>query len=197
MFDDPGAHFALSELLIVLAAVICAVKLGKARMWLATSGSLLFGVIAAIGAFRFGSGEIDTLAQFHQSFSQIGGVIALSLITSQLLLISIYARHQALLTLYGALTASAFVAFLVPAATMSLFLAWLAVAILAAALLPAAMPRSRLFRALLVGVFLINIIAVRQSSLLGVGLSWHVFHVLVAIWLACVSRIILEFRAKR
>lgn len=197
MFDVPGPHFAISELFIVVTAIFCAAKLGKAGMWLAVAGSLLFGVIAAIGTFRFGTGQIDALAQFHRIFSQIGGAIALSLITSQLLLLSVFARNKARLALYGALIASALAAFLVPAATMPLFLAWLLVAILTAVLLPAAMRRTRIFRALLVAIFLFNIVAVRQSPLLGVGLSWHLFHVLVAVWLACVSWVILGPETKR
>lgn len=197
MLDVPGPHFALSELLIVVAAIICAVKLGKAAMWLAAAGSLLFGVIAAIGAFRFGLGEMDALEEIHQLFSQTGGAIALSLITSQLLLLSVFTQHKTSLALYVTLIGSAFVAFLVPAAPMPLFLAWLVVAILAAALMPAAMPRTRILRALLVGIFLINIVAVRQSPLLGVGLSWHMFHVLVAVWLSCVSWVILVPRTVR
>lgn len=197
MLDVPGPHFALSELFIVVTAILCAVRFGKAGLWLAAAGSLLFGVIAVIGAFRFGLSKIAALEEIHQVFSQTGGAIALSLISSQLLLLSVFARHKANLTLYGTLIASALAAFLVPAATMPLFLVWLVVAILAAALLPAAMPRTRIFRALLVGILLINMVAVRQSPLLGAGLSWHLFHVFVAVWLACVCWVISGPRMRR
>jgi hypothetical protein len=197
MFDVPGPHFALSELLIVLAGTVCAVRFGKAGMSLGAAGSLLFGVIAAIGAFRFGSGEMDALAAIHQAFSQIGGAIAMSLISGQLLMFCVPARPKARLAIYGAVIASALVIFLVPGAAMPLFLIWLVFAIAAAALLPARTAQTRIIRALLVGIFLINIIAIRQSPQLGVGLSWHIFHILVAVWLFCVSRVIFGPRIGR
>ncbi|NQW08422.1 MAG: hypothetical protein HQ481_00875 [Alphaproteobacteria bacterium] len=49
MLDVPGPHFALSELLIVVAAIVCCVIFGRAGLLLAAVGALLFGVIAAIG----------------------------------------------------------------------------------------------------------------------------------------------------
>ncbi len=197
MFDVPGPHFALSELLIVLAGTVCAVKFGKAGMWLGAAGSLLFGVIAAIGAFRFGSGEMDALEAIHQAFSQIGGAIAMSLISGQLLMLCVPARPKARMAIYGAVIASALVIFLVPGAAMPLFLIWLVFAIAAAALLPAQTAQTRIIRALLIGIFVINIIAIRQSPLLGVGLSWHIFHILVAVWLVCVSWVIFGPRIRR
>lgn len=183
MFDVPGPHFAASELFIVLTAMFCAFKFGKAGMWLAAAGSLLFGVIAAIGAFRFGSGKMETVAEIHQAFSQIGGAIAMSLIAAQLLRLGILTGQKARTAIYVAVIANALAAFIVPAATMPLFLIWLVVAIIAAAFLPAQMLQTRIIRALLAGIFLINIVVIRQSPLLGVGLSWHLFHILIAVWL--------------
>jgi hypothetical protein len=185
MLDVPGQHFALSELLIVVAAIICGVRFGKAGLSLAATGSLLFGLIAAIGAFRFSMGQIDALAGIHGAFSQIGGAIAMSLISAQLALLGVLARQGLEKWVYGSVLVGALSAIIVPAATLPLFLFWLAIAIGFAALLPASGPRQRTARALLVGIFLINILAVRQSPLLGAGLSWHLFHALVAVWLVC------------
>ncbi|MEP0392655.1 MAG: hypothetical protein ABJ205_00880 [Erythrobacter sp.] len=187
MLDVPGPHFALSELLIVVAAITCGVRFGKAGLWLAATGSLLFGLIAAIGAFRFGMGQIDALAGIHGAFSQTGGAIAMSLIAAQLALHGVLDRRGLERWVYGTVLVGALAAIIVPVATLPLFLLWLAIAIGSAALIPVIGPFQRIGRALLVGIFLINILAVRQSPLLGAGLSWHLFHALVAVWLVCLQ----------
>lgn len=183
MLDVPGPHFALSEILIVLAAIICTAKFGKVGLWLGAAGSLLFGVIAAIGAFRFSVGMIDALADTHRAFSQIGGAIAMSLIAGQLLLLRSSAGSLTSKAIYCLVLIGGAAVLFLPSATMPLFLIWLAVAIGAAALLPAHRPQTRITRALLISIFLINIAAVRQSPTLGIGMSWHLFHILVAAWL--------------
>lgn len=183
VFDTPGPHFALSELLIVIAALVCSVRYGKAGLWPAASGSLLFGVIAAIGALRFGAELLEQLASLHQGFSQIGGAIAMSLIAVQLLMLGLLSGSKYRLAASGPLIASGLVAILMPSLTMPMFLIWLMIAIVAAGLLPARGFRLRISRAVVTGIFLFNVIAIRQSPLLGVGLSWHLFHIFIAVWL--------------
>ena len=183
VFNTPGPHFALSELLIVIAALVCAVRYGKAGLWPAASGSLLFGVIAAIGAFRFGAEMLEQMASLHQGSSQIGGAVAMSLIAVQLLMLGLPSRKKFRLAAFGLVIASGLVAILMPSLTMPMFLIWLMIAIVAAGLLPARGSWLRMSRAVMTGIFLFNVVAIRQSPLLGVGLSWHLFHTLIAVWL--------------
>jgi hypothetical protein len=183
VLDVPGPHFALSELLIVIAALVCVVRYGKAGLWLAAIGSLLLGIIASIGALRFGAEMTEQLASVHQTFSQIGGAISMSLIAVQLLMLGLLSRSKFRLAAFGSMIASGLVAILMPSLTMPLFLIWLMIAIVAAGLLPASESRLRILRAVVTGIFLFNVIAIRQSPLLGVGLSWHLFHILIAVWL--------------
>ncbi|MFZ1742357.1 MAG: hypothetical protein WAT93_05860 [Pontixanthobacter sp.] len=183
MFDTAGPHFALSELLIVLAAVICGTSFGKSKLRLAAAGALLFGAIAAIGAIRFGTGRVDAMADLHKNFTQSGGAIAMSLVAAQLALLGIFRAKNVQYWVYGAVAVSALTAICMPSATALIFIAWLIIAMASAAFLAADGPIERICRVLLVGIFLINLVAVRQSPWLTAGISWHLFHTLVAVWL--------------
>ena len=79
----PAPHYALSEALIVLAAIWTGWKFVHTRAWFAALGLAIFGTAAAIGVYRFGSEQIDSLAASHRTFSQIGGATAMVLIAVQ------------------------------------------------------------------------------------------------------------------
>jgi len=38
------------------------------------------------------------------------------------------------------------------------------------------------------GLMLLNVILVRQSAVLGPDISWHLYHVIVAVWLWCTAK---------
>lgn len=180
----PGAHYALSEALIVASAVWVGLRFTARQAWFAAAGVAILGLAAAIGVLRFGTGAIELLAGLHRGVSQTGGAVAMALIAMQFAAATGYlagpgrivsAFALALLTLL----ASAFM----PGAATVLFVLWLVVAIALAASLPAEALPLRLARALAIAVMLANVLLVRQSPMLGPDLSWHLFHVLVAIWL--------------
>ena len=61
--------FAITELLIVLTASFCSLKLRKCYPF-AAIGIILFGLAALIGVYRFLSGEVEQLASIHKYFSR-------------------------------------------------------------------------------------------------------------------------------
>ena len=187
-----GPHYAISEAFIVLAALWCAARLGSSGQWWGALGSAIFGMAAAIGVYRFGAGQIAELASLHKNFSQIGGSIAMALMSTQLLLEAprVHRAAAGKWILVAAVLASAVTAFAVPALTTPLFISWLAIAIIAAAMIPAKSIARRVARAAIVAVFLINLLWIRQSPLLGPDLSWHLFHILVALWLVGMDHVL-------
>ena len=65
--------FAVTELLIVLTAAFCSLKLRKDYPF-AAIGISLFGLAALIGVYRFSSGQVDQLASIHKYISQAGAL---------------------------------------------------------------------------------------------------------------------------
>jgi len=181
----PGPHYAISEAFIVVAAIWCAACLARSGQWLGALGSAIFGMAAAIGVYRFGANQIMELARFHKDFSQIGGSIAMALVSAQLLLAepSVNRARARRWVVLAAVIVSAIIAFKVPALTSGLFLTWLSAATIATALIPTRTIASRISLVAIVSIFSINLLLVRQSPHLGPDLSWHLFHTLVALWL--------------
>lgn len=181
----PGPHYALSEAFIVFAAIWCVQRLLRSSHWFAALGIAIFGFAAAIGVYRFGTNQIVELASFHKNFSQIGGSIAMALVSVQLLLAQplVNRTKAGKWFVLALLVVSAVTAFAIPKLTTPLFIVWLSVAIVSAALVPASTITRKISLAAIVSIFLINLLLVRQSPQLGPDLSWHLFHTLVAVWM--------------
>ncbi len=180
----PGPHYALSEALIVFAAIWVALRLAGRGAWFGALGVAIFGFAAGIGVVRFGLGRIEELGDFHSTFSQVGGATAMALVALQCLMAAVRSWSGWRLTVAIALIVATPVAgLLVSDAPVPLFLAWLIVAILASSARPASSAKQRLLRAGVVAIFLVNVLLIRRSPFLGADASWHLFHVLIAVWL--------------
>jgi len=182
---DMPPHYAVSEALIVIAALYAGWVLANRNQWMGAIGVLLFGAAAAIGVYRFPSGQVQELAALHKWAGQIGGLTGMSLIASGLLgASSLLSSRTQLKTYCLALCAiSVALAFFKPALAVPLFLLWSLVAILAAFALPAKSLASRFGIALIAGVMLLNLVFVRRATYLTPDVSWHAFHALIAIWI--------------
>jgi hypothetical protein len=183
----PGPHYAISEALIVIAAIVCAVRLSRHQLWLAAFGSFIFGTAAAIGVVRFGFSldKVEQLAVFHRDFSQSGGAIAMALMSAQLLLASSAIKrmvHGKRSVGFAIVVTALFAIAIVKLATI-LFIAWLLLAIVMTFLIPARSLLIRFSTAAMTALFLVNLLFIRRSPALGPDLSWHMFHILVALWL--------------
>lgn len=191
----PGPHYAISESLIVFAALWSVIKLGRQGLWLATAGSAIFGAAAAIGVYRFAANEIDALAVFHKDFSQTGGAVAMALMSAQLLLKARAVSRNAAMrwVVFAAIFLTGVAAAMAPASTTPLFLAWLVGAILTALFLGEQAAGRRLASAAITSIFLINLLLIRQSPLLHPSVSWHLFHILVAAWLLAMLHVFDRF----
>ena len=181
-------HYALSELVIVGAAFWSVWRLGRVAMWSGAIGALIFGLIALVGALRFGLGEVDAWQEMHQAASQIGGAVAMALVAMQLVLATgRLGDARGLPVAIGMGLATGLLAGLFRESATIIFMAWLLAAILAAWAQPAESVFQRAAAAAIVAVFLVNVLMVRKSAMLSETASWHLFHLIIAFWLVTVS----------
>jgi hypothetical protein len=186
----PGPHYALSEVVLVVAAIWAAIRLFRAGFSLASVGIALFGLAAAMGVWRFGSGifdgdAIEKWATVHRTLSLTGGVLGLAFILAEMLQVrlGLFALRTERVVLALALFVFAIGTFFIPALATPTFLFLLLVAIAFAYFLPSTSRKKMLGRASAMALFLFNIVAIRGSEFLGANVSWHVYHLLIAIWI--------------
>jgi hypothetical protein len=167
-------HYAITDALVALMGGFAAWTLVRASRPLAALGMGLFGLAGLIGTVRITSGLIEPLAALHVTASQLGGVAGLTLLVLDMPLPRRH-LHSGLRLLLAA--AAAGVAVLSPMAGAAVF-----VALLCAAILMCLKARTMAVAAAHL-LMLLNITLVRRSADLGPDLSWHLYHLIVAIWL--------------
>ena len=176
--------FAITELLIVLTASFCSLKLRKCYPF-AAIGIILFGLAALIGVYRFLSGEVEQLASIHKYFSQAGALLGLILITKEIILaqaskavqISIEKAGYAIIII-SLFFINIFQSYIVPA-----YIICSLASIILAYKLAGPNKSKKLFYTFIMTIMPLNLIFVRNSEFLSQIMSWHVFHAIVAAWI--------------
>lgn len=172
-------HYALTDAQVALVAIWGGWRLMRTHKTIAAFGFALFGLAGAIGTIRITSGLVEPLAAVHKMASQLGGLAGLSLLLCQILQDTGW-RVGKRVSFSAALLCAAL------GATTPLTGAILFVVMLVAALAFFLKVRSPI-AAIGFALMLINMVFVRQSTLLGPDVSWHLYHVLVAAWLGSVA----------
>jgi len=178
-------HYALTDGLVALVAAWGVWRLLRAGQPIAALGLAMFGIAGAIGVTRITTGAGESLAPAHRFVSQIGGVFGLWLIVSQFwanrggraspaLRLITAAAIAGLAIRYPVVGAGGFVIGLV----CGVALLWLG----------DGAGRRGTAAALGFGLMLPNVLLIRQSPLLGADLGWHLYHIIVALWLALTVR---------
>lgn len=183
-------HYAASELLIVLVALWTARALWRQNMGHGALGTLLFGTAAALGAVKFGLGvRHEGFIALHQLASQFGGLVGVMLFTHQLMISSDILQkwvppHRG----FAALVA--LVAFVLPLARVPLFLIWsLGLIVLCATRTPQ-IALAAPVKAAMAAIMLLNVLVLRQAAWLTPAVSWHAFHIVVAVWLLAICALL-------
>ena len=185
------AHYAITELIIVLAALYGARQLRVHRLHFATIGFLIFGAAAFIGVIRFPSGQIDQLADLHRLASTLGGVIAMQALTHQMLTGTKWGRGHVIIAGF----AIGLCLFL-PVFRVAFFLLWSLVFIWRIGFYTPQIQLQIFMKTGIAALMLFNVIVFRQSPFLTPDVSWHIFHTLVAIWIFGLTRLFMQsFRA--
>ena len=181
----PGPHYALSEALIVLVSLWIAYRFVRYRAFYGAAGVGVIGAIAAVGMVRYGLNLVDPLSGAHRFASQVGGALAMALIALQFVTMLAVWPRAALPWLGAGLAAfTALGVFVFAQLATPLSGLWLLVLLGAVVARPHQSLGQRMIAAMIVLGFLANALWVRQSPALGPSLSWHLFHIFTAFWLA-------------
>lgn len=173
-------HYVITDALVALVAAWGVWHMLQSQKPGAALGLALFGLAGAIGTVRILSGLVEALAVTHKTVSQLGGIAGASLILSEIVRERLW-PHRLIISMLAA-AVSAGLAVIVPPLGAALFLALLVTS--AILLIRAGKDhKPSLFGALGFGLMIINVLLFRQSPILGPDMSWHVYHVIVALWL--------------
>lgn len=179
----PAPHYGISESFIVIAALWAVWKLSQSQQYFGAFGIGLMGLAAALGVYRFGTGNITELADIHRMVGQYGGMAGMAFIAVEMLKKAFKSASEKLPSLLCliVLAGSISLGITLPQLTIPLFLLWGLATVIAAACV--ASGSKRIIFAALAGIMLLNVIFIRQSPHLAPDVSWHAFHTLTAVWI--------------
>tara|TARA_B100000929_G_scaffold51089_2_gene37212 strand:+ start:3163 stop:3756 length:594 start_codon:yes stop_codon:yes gene_type:complete len=192
---SPPVHYALTELLIVAACIFSVNKLSRNNYYFALFGVALIGIAAAIGVIRFGLLNTEFIIQLNKILALYAGVLCLSLITTQIVF---NLNFKNLGWLVFVLSILSIVSGLIwpKILLIKLIYFWSILSIILVFFIPDKKIWKKILKSILMSVLLISFLTVSKRGLLtnslGADLSFHLYHVLIAIWVGSINFIIKE-----
>ena len=182
----PPAHYALSEILIVIASLYTARQLSTNKNYFALIGILLLGLTAAIGAVRFGIINSELIVQINKILALYAGISALSLVSTQLIFNSYlknFGKYIFLITLVSILGALLFPKLLL----LNLIYLWSIVSIILSIFLCEKIIAKKILNGILMSILIFGFLFLSKRGLfaesLGADLSFHLYHIFIAAWI--------------
>ena len=181
----PPAHYALSEILIVIVSLYTARQLSINKDYFALVGILLLSLTAGIGAIRFGIINSELIIQINKILALYAGIFALSLVSTQLIFNS-YLKSLGwfifLIALVSILGALLFPKLLL----LNLIYLWSAISVILAIFLCEKSITKKILNGILMSILIFGFLFLSKRGLfaenLGVDLSFHLYHIFVAAW---------------
>ena len=181
----PPAHYALSEILIVIVSLYTARQLSINKDYFALVGILLLSLTAGIGAIRFGIINSELIIQINKILALYAGISALSLVSTQLIFNSYLknlGRFIFLIALVSILGALLFPKLLL----LNLIYLWSAVSVILAIFLCEKTISKKILNGILMSILIFGFLFLSKRGLfaenLGADLSFHLYHIFVAAW---------------
>ena len=182
----PPAHYALSEILIVIASLYTARQLSTNKNYFALIGILLLGLTAAIGAVRFGIINSELIVQINKILALYAGISALSLVSTQLLFNSYlknFGKYLFLIAFFSILGALLFPKLLL----LNLIYLWSIVSIILSIFLCEKIIAKKILNGILMSILIFGFLFLSKRGLfaesLGADLSFHLYHIFIAAWI--------------
>jgi len=182
----PPAHYALSEILIVIASLYTARQLSTNKNYFALIGILLLGLTAAIGAVRFGIINSELIVQINKILALYAGISALSLVSTQLIFNSYLknlGKYIFLIALVSILGALLFPKLLL----LNLIYLWSIVSIILSIFLCEKIIAKKILNGILMSILIFGFLFLSKRGLfaesLGADLSFHLYHIFIAAWI--------------
>lgn len=182
----PPAHYALSEILIVIASLYTARQLSTNKNYFALIGILLLGLTAAIGAVRFGIINSELIVQINKILALYAGISALSLVSTQLVFNSYlknFGKYIFLIAFVSILGALLFPKLLL----LNLIYLWSIVSIILSIVLCEKIIAKKILNGILMSILIFGFLFLSKRGLfaesLGADLSFHLYHIFIAAWI--------------
>jgi hypothetical protein len=184
------AHYAFSEILIVLVSVYALTVFFKERQFYIFAGVFLISFVALIASIRFGINYQNELKSFHQLLSAISLLFGIPLIVLEIMKRSNLLNNKIIyLVLLSATIISLFI--LLQAKNLIILVAasWLIIGVIFSILISRESTLTRIVSGIFFSLIIINLI-LRRMELFDPSTSWHLYHIGIAVWLYLLTRIL-------
>ena len=190
------AHYAFSEILIVLVSVYALTVFFKERQYYIFAGVFLISFVALIASIRFGINYQNELKSFHQLLSAISLLFGIPLIVLEIMKRSNLLNNKIIyLVLLSATIISLFI--LLQAKNLIILVAasWLIIGVIFSILISRERTLTRIVSGIFFSLIIINLI-LRRMELFDPSTSWHLYHIGIAVWLYLLTRILKQKETK-
>ena len=186
------AHYAITEILIVIATYFSVKKLFYYKNYYAAIGILLIGFTAFIGAIRFGVISNDFMVYLNRVLAVFAGIITMSLISIQIVNNSLSKKIAHLLLAISILTLLLLFVWTQPIFKLAALFIWSFAAILLTFQIPQKSISLKFLKSLTMAILLIAFLTLSKgiglfTDLFPPSVSFHVYHILIALWVILIS----------
>ena len=186
------AHYAITEILIVVATYFSVKKLFYYKNYYAAIGILLIGITAFIGAIRFGLVSTDFMVYLNRVLAVFAGIITMSLISIQIVNNSFSKKLAYLLLAISILTFLLLFVWTQPVFKLISLFIWSFAAILLTFQIPQKSISLKFLKSLTMAILLIAFLTLSKgiglfTDLFPPSVSFHVYHILIALWVFLIS----------
>ena len=186
------AHYAITEILIVIATYFSVKKLFYYKNYYAAIGILLIGFTAFIGAIRFGVISNDFMVYLNRVLAVFAGIITMSLISIQIVNNSLSKRIAHILLAISILTFLLLFVWTQPIFKLAALFIWSFTAILLTFQIPQKSISSKFLKSLTMAILLIAFLTLSKgiglfTDLFPPSVSFHIYHILIALWVFLIS----------
>jgi hypothetical protein len=186
------AHYAITEVLIVIATYFSVKKLFYYKNYYAAIGILLIGITALIGAIRFGLVSTDFMVYLNRVLAVFAGIITMSLISIQIVNNSFSRKLAYLLLAISILTFLLLFVWTQPVFKLVSLFMWSFAAILLTFQIPQKSISFKFLKSLTMAILLIAFLTLSKgiglfTDLFPPSVSFHIYHILIALWVFLIS----------
>jgi hypothetical protein len=186
------AHYAITEVLIVIATYFSVKKLFYYKNYYAAIGILLIGITALIGAIRFGLVSTDFMVYLNRVLAVFAGIITMSLISIQIVNNSFSRKLAYLLLAISILTFLLLFVWTQPVFKLVSLFMWSFAAILLTFQIPQKSISLKFLKSLTMAILLIAFLTLSKgiglfTDLFPPSVSFHIYHILIALWVFLIS----------
>lgn len=187
------AHYAITEIAIIISSLYSIYILNNRKDYFAIVGISLIAIAAAIGAIRYGLTTNNSIVQVNKILGIYSGLTCISLICVQMVF-NLQWKY-----IYKILLATLIISLLVSIIwpkqfILYLILMWSLLSILIVMKYPNINIVQKITRGLLMSMLLVGFLTVRKNGiltdLLGPSISFHTFHIIIALWIFSTTQLI-------